>query len=219
MPWHQPIVRKSDGDTVVLLHGLWRSIWAMDPMADFLHQKGYQTINIPYPSFRKPLDEITDFVHNAINTHSDGRKVHFVTHSLGGIVTRNLLAKIPLKQTGRVVMLAAPNNGSEIVDWLEHCPPLLATLGPAGKSLATHRMKAPVLPEETDTAVIMGKRSTIPFFRTFLDSENDGIVSVDRGKVQGMNEFHVFNTDHTFIASDPQVMEMTYRFLHQGPVS
>ena len=216
MPWHKPIVRETNAEAVILLHGLWRSIWAMEPMAQYLHQQGYHTINLPYPSFRKPIEDITQMVYETMQLYGGDRKIHFVTHSLGGIITRLLLNEIPNHQTGRVVMLAPPNQGSEIVDWLEHCKPLKATLGPAGAQLGTDQINLPPPPEDTDTAVIMGSKSTLPFFRTFLDEENDGIVSVNRGKVHGMNEFHVLDTDHTFIASDPRVMEMTDYFLREG---
>ena len=82
MPWHQAVVRENDDDAVILLHGLWRSLWAMEPMAQFLHQNGYQSINVPYPSFRKPMDELAALIHEAIQLHGGERKVHFVTHSL-----------------------------------------------------------------------------------------------------------------------------------------
>lgn len=218
MPWHQPRVRPGDGDIVILLHGLWRSLWAMEPMAHYLHQQGYHTINVPYPSFRKPIEESCRIVHNAIRLHEKGSHIHFVTHSLGGIITRKLLAELPLKQTGRVVMLAPPNQGSEIVQWLDKCGPLKHTLGPAGQQLRMGSVDAPTLAEETDAAVIMGRRSTIPFFRTLLDDENDGIVSVESGKIEGMNEFHILDTDHTFIATDPRVMKMTAQFLNDGKI-
>ena len=87
MPWHQPRVRQANGETVILLHGLWRSLWAMEPMASFLHEQGYQTINVPYPSFRKPIEEIVSLVREAIDQHSGQQSVHFVTHSLGGILS------------------------------------------------------------------------------------------------------------------------------------
>ncbi|MBK1830504.1 alpha/beta hydrolase [Verrucomicrobiaceae bacterium R5-34] len=216
MPWHQPRIRQAEGDTVILLHGLWRSMWAMDPMADFLHRQGYHTVNIPYPSFRKPLEEIISQVHEVIAAQENGRPVHFVTHSLGGIVTRQLLAELPPKQPGRIVMLAPPNQGSEIIDWLDHLPPLKMTLGPAGAKLGRTVLDAPILPQEIDSAVIMGQRSTIPLFRWLLDEDNDGIVSVKSGKIEGLNEFHVLDTDHTFIATEPQVMDMTSCFLKNG---
>ena len=216
MPWHQPRIREAAGDTVILLHGLWRSMWAMDPMANFLHSKGYHTINIPYPSFRKPIPEIVSHVREIIDLHDNGRPVHFVTHSLGGIITRQLLSDVPPQQIGRIVMLAPPNQGSEIIDWLAHCAPLKMTLGPAGAKLGSETLDAPTLSQKLDSAVIMGRKSSIPFFRWLLDQENDGIVSVDRGKIDGLNEFHVVDTDHTFIATEPTVMDMTKSFLQHG---
>lgn len=216
MPWHQPRIHEADGETVILLHGLWRSMWAMDPMAKYLHQQGYHTINVPYPSFRKSIEEIVAQVLAIIDDHSARGRIHFVTHSLGGIIIRQLLAEAPSELIGRVVMLAPPNQGSEIIDWLEHCGPLKKTLGPAGAKLGSDQLDAPGLPPHLDSAVIMGKRSIIPFFRWLLDSQNDGIVSVERGKLNGVNEFHVTDTDHTFISSDPKVLQMTHHFLTHG---
>jgi len=194
-------------------------MWAMDPMAAFLNGQGYHTVNIPYPSFRKPIEDIISQVHDVIAEQETGRPVHFVTHSLGGIVTRQLLADLPPKLTGRIVMLAPPNQGSEIIDWVARNGPLRYTLGPAGMKLGSNTLDAPILPKHIDSAVIMGQRSSIPLFRWLLDEKNDGIVSVERGKTPGLNEFHVVDTDHTFIATEPQVMEMTSNFLSEGRTS
>jgi len=217
-----PRVKKAltdDADAVILLHGLWRSMWAMEPMAKYLHQQGYHTINVPYPSFRKPMEELTKIIHDALRLHGDNRKVHFVTHSLGGVILRKLLNELATDQVGRVVLLAPPNQGSEIIDWCSRCAPMRFSLGPAGMQLASEAIDAPALPDKVDSAIIMGKQSAIPFFRKLLDEDNDGIVSVERGKVDGMNEFRVFNADHTFIASDPKVMQMTQHFLRTGKLN
>lgn len=216
MPWHRSIVRENDADAVILLHGLWRSLWAMEPMAKFLHEHGYHSINVPYPSFRKPMEELADLIHDAILLHGGDRKIHFVTHSLGGILARKLLHMLPAEQTGRIVMLAPPNQGSEIVDWALNYKPLARTLGPAGKGLGSGMLDSAPLPTQIDSAVIMGKQSNIPFFRSLLDKDNDGIVSVERGRIDGMNEFHILDTDHTFIASDHRVMDLTLKFLREG---
>ena len=82
--------------------------------------------------------------------------------------------------------------------------------------LGCGKINAPAVPEQTEAAVIMGNRSSIPFFRWLLDKDNDGIVSVERGKIEGMNEFHILDADHTFIATDPRVMKMTRDFLRHG---
>ena len=218
MPWHKPRIRAADGEIVILLHGLWRSMWAMDPMAKFLNQQGYHTINVPYPSFRKPIEHSCSIIRNAIKHHEKGTRINFVTHSLGGIITRKLLTGLTPNQTGRVVMLAPPNQGSEIIPWLDKCGPLKHALGPAGQQLRLGAVDAPPLNKKTDVAVIMGRRSTLPFFRRLLETENDGIVSVENGRIDGMNEFHTLDTDHTFIATDPKAMAMTAEFLKEGKI-
>ncbi|MGJ8676637.1 MAG: esterase/lipase family protein [Akkermansiaceae bacterium] len=219
MPWHKPRVRKAsenNADTVILLHGLWRSTWAMEPMAQVLSEAGYQTVNIPYPSFTKSLPEIVQLVENAIEQHSSAGKIHLVTHSLGGIIAREIVQNIPEERVGRLVMLAPPNQGSEIIDWISHSPPMRLIFGPAGMNLGSGKITSPTLPAHVDTAIIMGNRCLIPFFKSMLDSENDGIVSVERGKIDGMNEFHVLDADHTFISTAPEVMQLTKSFIKNG---
>lgn len=218
MPWHKPRIKTAaeGADTVVLLHGLWRSVWAMEPLANLLHTEGYHTVNIAYPSFTKSMDHIIAMVEAEIQTHLQKGKVHLVTHSLGGIVAREILGKLSAENIGRLVMLAPPNQGSEIIDWLSNVPLLHRTMGPAGMQLGSGKITAPHLPKHIDAAVIMGRRSIIPFFRKMLDADNDGIVSVERGKVEGMNEFHIVDADHTFIATEPEVMQKILGFLKRG---
>lgn len=215
LPWHKPRIKTADGndETVILLHGLWRSVWAMEPLAKYLHNEGYNTVNLAYPSLTKPYDYILDMVEAEIRKYLKKGTVHIVTHSLGGIITRDVLARIPHDQLGRIVMLAPPNQGSEIINWLikYHAPRF--TLGPVGLKLGADSITAPPLPEAVDSAVIMGDSCLIPFFKKLLPGDSDGIVTVERGKVEGMNEFHVFKADHTFIASEPEVMEKTLEFL------
>ena len=215
MPWHKSRTKKSDShkETVILIHGLWRSVWAMEPMAKHLYTEGYNTVNIAYPSFTKPMDYILEMIEAEVSHYLEKGTVHLVTHSLGGIITREMLPNLPHDKLGRIVMLAPPNQGSEIIDWLANYPILKRTMGPVGQQLGTGQITAPHLPENIDSAVIMGNSNLIPFFQKLLPTANDGIVSVERGKVEGMNEFHIIDADHTFIASDPRVMKMTLEFL------
>lgn len=215
LPWDKPRENPNTGPTVVLLHGLWRGWHAMEPLARSLHRRGFATLNVPYPSTRLPVEVLARRVAEVLRPHAERGPLHFVTHSLGGIVLRAMLANAPAWQTGRVVMLAPPNQGSEIVDWAAGKPIIPLLLGPAGRELGTggHPATLPGMPEEVETAVIMGRRSTLPLFRKLLDGENDGIVSAQRGQVAGMNHFAVVNADHTFIQMHPEVVRLVGGFL------
>ncbi len=213
LPWHQPRHRPGPGDRVVLLHGLWRSVWAMEMPARHLNEVGFETLSIPYPSFRKPLPELVAEVAAALPPTE--KTTHFVTHSMGGIVLRCLAAKRPDLVTGGVVMLAPPNHGSEIIDWLEDSPLGKYSLGPGGMNLSTDKVceGVPNFPVGQRVDVIMGRRSTVPFFRFLLVGENDGIVTVEGGRLPGVRNFVVVDADHTFMMGNREVLERVVSWL------
>lgn len=224
-PWDKSqVCEKNEQEVVIMLHGLWRSVRAMRPMATYLSNHGFSTVNVPYSSFRHDLDTLVSVVNKEIEPWvKQGRTIHFVTHSLGGVVVRRLLEKLEesqIEQVGRVVMLAPPHRGSEIVDWLRssRLRSIKGVLGPAGKFLSSEEMakQSEEFPSGVEAAVIMGEKSAIPFFRKLLDASNDGIVSVEKGRLFGIKEFKVVHADHTFISSEPDVMELTARFIDRG---
>ncbi len=218
MPWHKPRIKFSaeNTETVILIHGLWRSIWAMEPLAKHLHSQGYNTVNLAYSSINKPMDYVIDSIGKEVASYLEKGTVHLVTHSLGGIIAREILPTLPRENLGRMVMLAPPNQGSEIINWLEEKSAPRFTLGPVGLKLGADQITAPKVPDHIDTAVIMGNKCLIPFFKKLIPGASDGIVSVERGKVEGMNQFHTLKADHTFIVSEPDVLNMTLSFLQTG---
>ena len=213
MPWHSPRMRVNDGERVVLLHGLWRSVWAMEEPARYLHHCGFETLNLPYPSFRQSVDKIVDHVAREIFPSS--KRTHFVTHSMGGIVLRCLAKRHPELITGNVVMLAPPNQGSEIIDWLEDSPLGRLSLGPGGMSLSTNRLPHEVPPFDgsNDVSVIMGRRNLVPIFDFLLEGEHDGIVTVEGGQVEGIKRLEVVDADHTFIMGEKLVLKRVAELL------
>ncbi|MCB9991126.1 MAG: alpha/beta fold hydrolase [Rhodospirillales bacterium] len=111
----------SQKETVVLLHGILKNKFDMAKLSKGLKTEGYQVINISYPSRTMDLDKLSDFVHDTLKLSedfNDAAKVHFVTHSMGGLVTRYLLHKHRPDNLGRVVMLSPPNQGSEFANWM-----------------------------------------------------------------------------------------------------
>ncbi len=190
----------------------------MQPLARALEKEGFSTLNVPYPSGRMPISKLVSHVRSQIEKISKDQPVHFITHSLGGILARSLLSEEVSWKMGKVVMLAPPNRGSEIVDWSKGHPLLHRVLGPAGRSLGSDGVprNIPAFPPEIEAAVIMGNRCPIPVFKKLLGEENDGIVSSAKGRIDGLRGFSVINADHTFIQMHPEAIRLSLHFLKTG---
>ena len=119
---------------------------------------------------------------------------------------------------GRIVMLAPPNRGSEIVDWSRRHRLVQRLIGPAGRELGSDGIPVnlPELPPDSEIAVIMGNRCSIPLFRKLLDEDNDGIVSAARGNIPGLRGVRVVDADHTFIQMHPEAIRLSVEFLQTG---
>jgi pimeloyl-ACP methyl ester carboxylesterase len=209
------------GEPVVLLHGLLRTSASMDRLAFALAADGFDVCNVSYPSRHYSIEVLaSDFVAPAIHACFPGetRPIHFVTHSMGGIVARQLASTHAVGPFGRVVMLAPPNHGSELVDEFGHWWIFRRLNGPAGAELGTSRDSVPVRlgPAPFEVGIITGTRTTNLLMSAFLPGRNDGKVSVASARLDGMKDFLEMPVSHTFIMRNGQAIEQAVRFLEHG---
>lgn len=208
-------------DCVILLHGLARTASSMDKMEAELHTAGYRVVNVDYESRKHPVESLADI---AINTglkpcrEEPVERIHFVTHSLGGILVRQYLNHQNIPELGRVVMLGPPNQGSEVVDKLRDMPGFEALNGPAGLQLGTSDEDIPrqLGPVDFELGVIAGTRSINLILSTYLPDTDDGKVTVTSAKVVGMSDFIALPVTHPMMMRNASVITQTLHFLEYG---
>ena len=212
-----------DGQVVVLLHGHSRSSQSMKKIEAALLALGYAVENIDYPSREMNIDGLSSYLGDRLRECClDGKKtVHFVTHSLGGILVRYYLQKEPLEGVGRVVMLSPPNSGSELADLLNDIPIVNEHTSESRRQLGTGEASIPgrLRPAEYELGIIAGDRSLIPVFSWIIPGTDDGMVSVESAKAEGMSDFLVVPHSHTFIMNSPEVIRQVILFLEDGAFS
>jgi len=208
-------------ECVVLLHGLNRSWRAMQPMAESLREAGFTTANVDYPSQAGSVEVLAPL---AVDTgleecrRAGAERIHFVTHSIGGILLRYWHQENPIPDLGRVVMLAPPNQGSEVIDITRNWPTSGLFAGEAGMQLGTDANSIPAQlgPVDFELGIIAGTSTINPMMSVMLPDPDDGKVSVENTKVDGMDDFLVVGNSHYFIINSETVQRNTAAFLRFG---
>jgi len=208
-------------DCVVLLHGIAVGAWTLKKLERILQRRGFATLNLNYASRKKPLEALAEDIHAPIAAFAeqcDGA-IHFVAHSMGGLLTRVYISRHRPARLGRVVMLGTPNGGSEVADLLKDLAVYRAVFGPAGLQLTTDQ--APVLTAlpspDYSIGIIAGCRTISPIASTLvLPRPNDGKVSVASSKLAGMADHIVVKAPHAGLPRHAIAIEQTIAFLRNG---
>ena len=206
---------------IILLHGIGRGRASMVPIDRALRDAGYRTLNLDYPGRRLGIADLAAHVAAASRSWIDGldAPVHFVTHSMGGLVVRALVTHHRPARLGRVVMLGPPNRGSELADLMGATAVYKRVFGPAGAELATlppAALAATLGTVDYPLGIIAGDRSLDPLSWAILPKPNDGKVTVARTKLPGMTDHLVIAATHALMMRNPAAIRATLAFLRNG---
>ncbi len=178
-----------------------------------LEREGFDTWSTTYPSRRMGVADLARTVAERIRTELPRRDLFAVTHSLGGILVRQMADTLPIR---RVVMLAPPNGGSRLARTMRASPLFQWFYGPAGSEVADG---APWPTPRAPFAVIAGTRAAsianpTSWLRAFpADVPNDGTVSVEETRLEGMTAFATVDATHTWIMDHPEARARVVEFL------
>ncbi len=213
-------------DHVILLHGIARTKRCMAKLAAHLQANGFQTHNLDYPSTKHTLADLTTWLHERVAPimATPDTRIHFVGYSMGGLLIRSYVQQYRPLNLGRVVMLGTPNGGSEIADTLQNLWLFRKFYGPAGQQLITDQTNfahlfSPAINYEL--GIIAGNRPLDPICSWWIgrrktDKANDGKVSVESTKLNGMRDHLAIRIDHTFLPTNSQAIQQTLYFLQHG---
>lgn len=208
-----------NGEWVILLHGIFRGPRSMAKIEKSLGERGYRVINFGYPSTRESIEDIAELLNLEVQKlPPESGRIHFVTHSLGGIVVRYYLAHYRCPNVGRVVMIAPPNRGSTLASYLGRWMPYRWVFGKAGQQVAGAPDSYPLLlpPPRAEFGVIAGGLGNEVGINPFIPGDNDGTVKVEETKLPGMKDFILLKGQHSTLLSQRAVAENVLAFLSEG---
>lgn len=201
-------------ETVIVAHGLWMPGWETVYLRRCLAHAGFQTRLFRFHTVGETLSanarRLAEFAREV-----PGDAVHFVGHSLGGVVAVRMLETQPFERPGRTVCLGSPLAGSRAAARFARLPGGANVLGKCMLEL----LSAGGMPAWTSTREIGVVAGDVPLgFGRLLCAfaePNDGTVAVSETRLPGAAHI-VLPASHLSLLFSRRVAEETCHFLRTG---
>lgn len=214
-------------EVVVLLHGLMRSSACMKPLATEIRDRCQPAPEIVYFNYASSRDSVASHAAalRELIEHLPGKpRWKAVGHSLGNIVLRTAIAQWQaegdpdgyLDRLDRAVMLGPPNQGSSFAKKLSQLGLFEIVTGISGMQLGPRwsEFQAHLGVPDCPFVVIAGDISRQPIQNPWLQGPNDGIVTVEETKLDGMKDCIIHPVVHAFLMQDSRCVRDAIDFLY-----
>ena len=198
----------------MLVHGLWMTGAVCAIQRAQLTRRGYRVAVFSYASIRRSLTDIASHLAQAIVALGTA-PVHVVAHSLGGLVTLEMLSRHPELPVGRVVLLGTSCAGSRAAQGLARSKVGRAMVGAAITQWQPER--GPIAAQKFEVGMIAGTlRIGLGQWVACLPRPHDGAVSVDETRMPGLRDHITVPVSHSGMILSGRVMQHIVRFLEHG---
>ena len=202
---------------VILIHGIWMTPLFLLPFGNRLKKEGFRVHYFNYNSLLTPPAKAAIALHKKISA-IDANNLHFVAHSLGGLVIMHLFEQFQDIPPGRVVMLGSPVKGSQLALMLADSFILRPFVGRAMER-ALSGEEIPNWPENREWAMLSGTK-TMGVGTIFggLKEPNDGTVVVEETQHPAQKLNLTLPFSHTGLLYTPTTPPLTAEFLRTGEI-
>lgn len=203
----------NEKEVVIFVHGIWMKGPELLYLRYKLWRQGYKVYQFHYSSLFKTAEENATKLYQFVSA-IDAPVIHFVAHSLGGIVVNHLFQHHEIKKNGKVVMIGTPINGSAVAAYLSQKKYLKYLLG---KSIIKGLLAdAPNWSYKRGICVIAGTKGVGVGYllaKSALQAPNDGTVNLHETQLERANESHEVPRSHFLLLASNEVVKIIVKFL------
>lgn len=209
-------------EIIILVHGFNKNKKDMSFLQKYFNNLNYETVTLSLPTIFSSLEHCTDLfeeklfkIQNIKNNRYS--KIHFVGHSFGGLIIRKFLSRHFIKNIGRCVLIATPNQGSQLADITNNYFSFSLNIVKSLKSMLIQNLNiSSPINESIEIGVIAGNKCNLLLGHLFLPKNNDGRVEINSTKIDNMKDYIILEYGHKEIHHKLKTANYIKSFLQKG---